>query len=464
MSSPGGNPPSGSEDSTGAPQREASLPKDSEAPCAAVAGAERLRKKEKGPERLALREQPRAVTRLNRRTLAVLAAVLGACVLIAMLWGQRKSPPRGGGAAGPGEHAVTRVVKAEGLDTLPHDYTGVAHSAAHSPLRLGAPIGELGRPVLREEHGAGLQPLPERPTFSPSPEEDALRAERLRRERETQNAAQGQVFVQLKEHSRSASHDRSAPPDSAEAPSNSAILASTPTPASASAHAPPSAQERKENFLNGSALHGDSHIYGSGTLQTPRSGAQLMAGTIIPAALISGINSDLPGQILATVTSPVYDTVTGRLLLIPQGARLLGQYDSQVAYGQERVLLVWTRLIMPNGTSILLDRLPGVDTTGAAGLQDRVDWHMDRVATGAALSTVLGVAAQLATPSGVALNGSNGGVLVIATKQSLQDTVNQVGQEITRRNLDVQPTLRIRPGFPLRIIVNKDLVLRPYGS
>jgi type IV secretion system protein VirB10 len=187
-----------------------------------------------------------------------------------------------------------------------------------------------------------------------------------------------------------------------------------------------------------------------------------MAGTVIPAALLTGINSDLPGEIEAQVTSPVYDTVTGRLLLIPQGARLRGQYDSQIAYGQRRVLLAWTRLIMPDGSSIVLDRLPGVDTIGQAGLEDRVDWHLGRVASGAALSSVLGVAAALAEPNQVATSGN--GVVIIAGKQSLQDSLNQVGQEITRRNLDVQPTLQIRPGFPIRVIVNRDLVLRPYQS
>ena len=183
-----------------------------------------------------------------------------------------------------------------------------------------------------------------------------------------------------------------------------------------------------------------------------------MAGTIIPAALITGINSDLPGQVLASVTENVYDTATGRHLLIPQGSRLLGQYDSQVAFGQRRVLLVWTRLILPDASSITLDRLPGVDTPGYAGLQDDVDWHWQQLLAGAALSTLIGVAAELAAP-----DRNNGQTqVVIATRQSLQDSVNQAGQEFTRRSLNVQPTLTVRPGFPLRVIANRDLVLRPY--
>ena len=184
-----------------------------------------------------------------------------------------------------------------------------------------------------------------------------------------------------------------------------------------------------------------------------------MAGTIIPAALVTGINSDLPGEIIATVTQNVYDTVSGQYLLVPQGSRLLGQYDSQVTYGQRRVLLVWTRLLMPNGSSIVLERLPGVDGAGYSGVEDGVNWHWGRIFAGAALTTLLGVNAQL-----VAANtNTNSGSIVIATRQSAQDSVNQVGQQITRKNLSIQPTLTARPGLPLNVIVNKDIVLRPYS-
>jgi type IV secretion system protein VirB10 len=183
-----------------------------------------------------------------------------------------------------------------------------------------------------------------------------------------------------------------------------------------------------------------------------------MAGTVIAAALITGINSDLPGQVLASVTESIYDTATGHHLLIPQGSRLLGQYDSQIAFGQQRVLLVWTRLILPDASSIALDRPPGVDTLGYAGLQDGVDWHWQQLLAGAALSTLIGVAAELAAPD----RGNGQSQIVISARESTQDSVNQAGQELTRRNLNVQPTLTIRPGFPIRVIVNKDLVLRPH--
>lgn len=202
----------------------------------------------------------------------------------------------------------------------------------------------------------------------------------------------------------------------------------------------------------------DSRIYGSAQMQTPRSPYQLMAGTVIPAALLTAVNSDLPGQVIATVTEHVYDSVTGRHVLVPQGSRLIGQYDSQVAYGQRRMLLVWTRLIRPDGSSLVLDRLPAADVAGQSGLEDRVDWHWRRIFVGAALSTLIGVGAELAAPDRVDAEGR----IVIATRQSVQDSVNQVGQQITRRNLDVQPTLTVRAGFPVRVVVSRDLRFTPY--
>jgi type IV secretion system protein VirB10 len=152
--------------------------------------------------------------------------------------------------------------------------------------------------------------------------------------------------------------------------------------------------------------------------------------------------------------------VTGNILLVPQGSKMLGQYDSQVASGQRRVLLVWTRLIMPGGSSITLDRLEGVDSAGYSGLEDKVDSHWGKVFAGATLSTLLGVNSQLVAQD----QSVNSGSVTVAIRQSSQDSVNQVGQQWARKNLNVQPTLSVRPGFPLRIIVNKDLILRPYAQ
>jgi type IV secretion system protein TrbI len=180
-----------------------------------------------------------------------------------------------------------------------------------------------------------------------------------------------------------------------------------------------------------------------------------MAGTVIPAALLTGLNSDLPGQVIATVTEHVYDSLTGRLLLIPQGSRLLGQYDSQISYGQRRVLLVWTRLIRPDGSSIVLDRLQAVDGGGAAGLEGAVDNHWGRFIGGSVLSTLLALGGQLAAPE----EGSDEGTVIVSTRDSVQETITGAGQQVTRRNLNLQPTLTVRPGFPVRIVVNRDVEL-----
>jgi type IV secretion system protein TrbI len=213
-------------------------------------------------------------------------------------------------------------------------------------------------------------------------------------------------------------------------------------------------QDRKSAFLNGPV---DRKTVSPDRLANPASRYVVQAGAVIPAALVTGIRSDLPGQVTAQATENVYDSPTGRYLLIPQGSKLVGAYDSQVSFGQDRVLLVWTRLIMPNGRSIVLERQPGADTQGFAGLEDEVDQHWSRLLMAAALSTVLGVGAELGA-------ASNDSAIVTALRRGSTDSLNQTGQQIVRRNLNIQPTITVRPGFPVRVIVNHDLVLAPYQS
>jgi type IV secretion system protein TrbI len=214
-------------------------------------------------------------------------------------------------------------------------------------------------------------------------------------------------------------------------------------------------QDRKLAFVNASV---DRRTTSADRVAAPASSYVVQAGNIIPASLITGIRSDLPGQITAQVTENVYDSRTGRFLLIPQGTRLIGIYDSQVAFGQSRVLLVWTRLIMPNGRGIVLERQPGADASGYAGLEDQVDNHWGALFKAALLSTLLGVGSELGSTTGT---GSNSDVLT-ALRRGSSDSLNQTGQKVVQRNLNIQPTLTIRPGFPVRVIVNRDLVLEPY--
>lgn len=410
------------------------------------------------PESLALRAPPRPVMRLNRRTLIVSATALTLGVAVASMWALQSKTHRGGsGHSEP--YNVDHVAKAEDLERLPANYAELpqppapasaptpASASTSAPPVLGPPLpGELGGPVLqasREMASSG--------GGSPS-------AEVLDRQRDAQEAARSSVFFQISNTGQPAgtASTASAVPNS----SGSSYGASS-APASLTAAQPsdPTAiqnrQGEKEAFL---ANPGDTATRNAGALQAPASPYTVMAGTVIPAALVTGINSDLPGQVIAAVTQSVYDTATGRYLLIPQGSRLIGRYDSQVAFGQQRVLLVWLRLILPDTSSIALDKLPGIDPAGYAGLEDGVNWHWSRILAGAALSTLLGVSSELAVSNEGDVNGN----VVVALRDSAQDTTNQVGQEITRRNLSIQPTLTIRPGFPMDVMVDKDLVLQPY--
>ena len=408
--------------------------------------------KKEDPAALARRAAPRPVTRLNWRTLAILLGGVALLVLLATMWALEPKHAKKE-AAGPELHADQKVTHADGLQALPQDYASIPKAP-----QLGPPTGEFGRPVLREEQRAGIEPENDQSFLRPNAEVDADRVARLRQQDEAEAAAKAQVFFQTgKQRSEAREPTGSSPPEGDRQNMIGVGVGPGGTPMLPAGSSDPNLQGRKQDFLSGGT---DSRIYSTATLQMPKSPYQLMAGTVIPAALITGINSDLPGQIIATVTENVYDTVSGRFLLIPQGSRLLGQYDSQVAYGQRRVLLVWSRLLRPDGSSIVLERLPGVDPSGYAGVEDGVNWHWGRIFAGAALSTLLGVNAELVTAN----TAANSASIVIATRQSAQDTVNQVGQQITRKNLDLQPTLTARPGLPLRVIVNKDIILAPYAT
>ena len=382
------------------------------------------------PEAVALRAQPRPVTRLNRRTLAMLTGGLSVAVLGATIWSLQ--PHRRDAGEQTELYNVDRVSKSEGLDGLPSDYSKLPRKVPE----LGPPLpGDLGPAIVKAQQ-------PVTPTYAP-PGHDPDDARR----KEAEAAAASSVFF------------RSGTPGKGVAPGSAQVAAAG--PASASTAAQPSdpttvqnRQDQKEAFLKG----GSTETRNSGNLKMPSSSYQVMAGTVIAGALVTGIKSDLPGDVIATVTEPVYDSATGKFLLIPQGSRILGKYNSQVSYGQSRVQVVWNRVILPDTSSLTLDNLVGTDPAGYSGLEDGVDYHWSRIVAGAALTTLLGVGAELAAPE----NRQDGNRIVIAGRDSAQDSINQVGQEMTRRNMNVQPTLTARPGLPVRVIVARDLVLRPY--
>jgi type IV secretion system protein TrbI len=215
-------------------------------------------------------------------------------------------------------------------------------------------------------------------------------------------------------------------------------------------------QTGKQGFLAQSGSTGSDDYLNSG-IQHPKSPYEVIAGTVIPATMVGGIDSDLPGEIIGQVRESVYDTATGKYLLIPQGSRLVGVYSSAVTYGQTRVLVAWNRLIYPNGDSIDLGQMPGSDVGGYAGFNDQVNNHYLRIFGSAILASLFSAGAQLSQNNS---SGSNTSGQILAA--SLGQQANSVGTMLISRGLDIQPTLKIRNGYLFNIMVTKDMVLQPW--
>lgn len=219
-------------------------------------------------------------------------------------------------------------------------------------------------------------------------------------------------------------------------------------------------QSEKRVFIQSNSFATDDDYLGS-ELKNPITPYEIQAGTKIPGILIDGINSDLPGQITAQVRSNVYDSMSGNYVLIPQGSKITGLYDSQIVYGQKRVLIVWKRIIFPNGQSIDLQGMPGVDMEGYAGFKDQVDNHYFKIMTSVIVMSGLAVGAQLSQPqqSSVFTSPTVGQTLA----QSLGTNIANTGNMMVQKDLNIQPTLKIRPGYEFNISVTKDIIFpAPY--
>lgn len=378
---------------------------------------------------------PPQVTRLSRKTLAVVGVIAGLGIGGSLIYALRPT----GKQLGQEIYSTDGRAKADGLASVPKDYSQI-------PI-LGPPLpGDLGKPILAAQQNGKDVPLPPQGYRSNQQQADPAAAARQKAQQEREAARASQLF--LGHGSTGGASGNSAETTVLPGLSMAAqpdLTATTPVPASGSA--------AKAAFLSRA---GDRQTIATSTIERPVSNNVVLAGSIIPAALITGIRSDLPGQITAQVTQNVYDSPTGLTLLIPQGARLIGEYDSQIDTGQTRLLMAWTRLIFPDGKSLMLDRQPGADASGYAGLEDRVDNHWGGVARAAMISTLLGFGTELAT-------GSDADI-VRALRRGSQDTINQAGQQIVQRQLAIAPTLTIRPGHPLRVMVTRDLFLQPLGE
>ena len=229
-------------------------------------------------------------------------------------------------------------------------------------------------------------------------------------------------------------------------------------PVSGSDNGDQNRQEQKVGFAYQSTTNADTL---SSTRESALSRYEIRAGWDIPATLEGGLNSDLPGNIKAIVRENVYDTATGRFLLIPQGSRLVGIYNSQVTYGQGRVQVVWSRLIYPDGTAVSLGNMPGVDAEGYAGFHDKVNNHFARLVSEALLASAFAAGVGLSQKQNTnALSTPSNGQLA---SQAIGQQLGQLGSEITNKNLSIQPTIIVRPGYRFDVRVTKDIVFnQPY--
>jgi type IV secretion system protein TrbI len=399
-----------------------------------------------GEALIALRGAPPRVTRISRRALLLAGIFAGLLGLVVLIFGfdDRNAQQRDGLAD---ENAIRPTGPIESVKGLPQDYSfDAAIAPATRPAAASAEDQALAE-AMRE--------LAEQ------------RRKLLEQQQKEQQAAYDSplLFAGVKSSVSSATAGPTAMPTPATPGSD---IHSATTMATGGADRSPGAlagslpgdavashQQEKEAFLTQAAA---IEPYLSKPLLNPISKYELKAGSIIPSALLTAINTDLPGEVVGQVTENVYDTITGNYLLIPQGSKLLGKYQSLVSNGQNRALIVWQRLIYPNGYSIVLDGMPGTDEAGMAGLQDQVDYHLDKLAEATALSTAIAYAGNLARNPQSTNGYSSSDIIGDAVAQQ----ANRIGEKIIDRELDVQPTITIRQGWPLRVLVNKDMILQPY--
>ena len=375
-----------------------------------------------------LRGDPPRVMRLSRKAIGIASACGFALVGGALIFALQPAGRKGADEL----YNTDGVAVADNLAGAPKDYGQVP--------KLGPPLpGDLGRPILEAQRRgdvAALPPIGAGPPAAPvDPAATAAEAARQRAEQEREAARGSRLFF-----------------GGGSPGSGGGGLVGLPLPAEAQVAAPAAAPQsdtgRKQAFLERAS---DRRTVSGERLTGLASPSILQAGSVIPAALITGIRSDLPGLVTAQVTQNVYDSPTGRILLIPQGSRLIGDYDADVAFGQSRILLAWNRLILPDGRSIVLERQPASDPRGFAGLQDGTNYHWGGVLKAALVSTLLGVGSELGS--------GNDGDLARAVRRGTQDSMNRAGEQIVSRELNVRPTLTIRPGFPVRVLVTRDLIL-----
>jgi type IV secretory pathway VirB10-like protein len=384
------------------------------------------------PETLVLRARPTRAIRFKRGAVVALAALASVSV-VATAWVALR-PTAFRMVNQNDERSEPGKPSTEALSGLPSSY-------GDAP-KLGPPLpGDLGKPILESQRtmateggqGAGAA----------QQAEQAAAAQRQRQQAELKAARESGLMAK--------SGGSAAEPSIASTSGTTADSTTTPAKLAIDADRDPNAQQRKSDFVGTSDRGGETN---PNALTAAVSPYTLSAGSVIAASLITGLRSDLPGLVTAQVTERVFDSATGQILLIPQGSRLIGSYDSVVAFGQKRALVVWQRIILPDGQSLMLDNVPATDPSGYAGLADKVDFHTWVLLKGVVLSTVLGI--------GSSLTFTGESDLVQAIRESTQQNVSRAGDQLTSRNLQIQPSITIRPGAPVRLVVHRDLILAPW--
>ncbi len=388
---------------------------------------------------ISTRAAPPKPRRLSRRALALFAGGSAIGLATALVFALSS----GGHHAAPQESVA--IEHRQGTDLLaaaPKDYSAAAEQKAAA---LGPPPTTAAvQPSAPSAPGAGAMPASPDPAQSAPNSEQAAAAQRQRQQR--YSARSSKLFVSSGETGRAP--EPAAPAGST--PSDTRVQLGQEVPSPSSSTDP---QERKAAFVAGGARPATVN---SGRLTAPAGRYVVTAGSTIAAALITGLSSDLPGEVVAQVTEDVFDSTTGRTRLIPQGTRLIGSYDAHVTYGQSRALVVWTRLILPDGRSLDLDRLIGTDAAGQSGFTDRVNRHTGTLIGAGLLSALFGVGSNLAT------SGGNNNDIAFAIRDSAGQSVQRAGDKLVEHQLNVQPTITIRPGARVRVLVSRDLVLEPW--
>ncbi|WP_068819770.1 TraB/TrbI/VirB10 family type IV secretion system protein [Xanthomonas graminis] len=402
---------------------------------------------------------------LNKKKVGILAGIAGVLIALAFVQAFTQKPNQNKPKQQPTSNMST---KTEVFNALPGDYATAAQQRAERAPKLGPPMpGEVGQmqyaaqkqAETRAYGGGGAQPQTAAQQFAA--QQDLQRLQQAANARYAKTSFQqggapgpgGNMGPQALGGMPPEAHDALQQQMLAQAAAAAAAAGGGDKTARDDANR----QDDKRQFMDEKRA--------SGTLESrlapPATPTVVSAGTMIPALFLTGINSDLPGLITAQVSQPVYDTPTGRHVIIPQGSVLIGAYDSRVTFGQNRVLLVWQRLRFPNGFSLDLEGMPGVDLSGYAGVSDKLNNHWGKVLSSVLLSST--VAAAVATAEGDSFSSFQRDAGQAASQGAAQQ-INQAGAQLLQRSINIQPTLEIRPGQRVAVMVNKDLALSPYGQ